>query len=51
MKRRKPDLLFVLVLIVGLGVLVTGWAQGLLGDAEARPAGFSGQTAWTQGQQ
>lgn len=30
MKRRKPDLLFLLALIVGLGVVVTGYTQELM---------------------
>ena len=30
MKRRKPDLLVVLALLVGLGVVVTGYTQELL---------------------
>lgn len=27
MKRRKPDLMIILVILIGLGVLVTGFAQ------------------------
>lgn len=30
MKRRKPDLLWVLALLVGLGVVVTGYTQEML---------------------
>ena len=30
MKRNKPDLVTVLILVFGLGVVVTGYAQGLL---------------------
>lgn len=37
MKRRKPDLLMLLAVVVGLGVLVTGWAQGTLGKNEPAP--------------
>jgi len=27
MRRRKPDLMVVLAIAIGMGVLVTGWAQ------------------------
>ncbi len=29
--RRKPDLVFTLVLILGVGVVVTGYAQSVMG--------------------
>ncbi len=29
MKRRKPDLMIILVILIGLGVLVTGFTQEL----------------------
>ncbi len=35
MRHRKPDILLVLTLSVGLGVLVTGYAQKLLYDEPA----------------
>lgn len=37
--RRKPDLLWVLVILFGLGVVTTGYTQGFL---ESEPA--SGRT-------
>ncbi len=30
MKRKQPDLVTVLILVFGLGVVVTSYAQGLL---------------------
>ncbi len=30
MRRRKPDVLLILALATGLGVLLTGYAQGML---------------------
>jgi len=32
--RRKPDLLWVLIIVFGLGVVTTGYTQGFL---ESRP--------------
>lgn len=32
MKRRKPDLLVVLAVLVGMGVLATSLAQGMMGE-------------------
>jgi len=29
MKRRKPDLLLILAVVVGLGIIITGYAQGM----------------------
>jgi hypothetical protein len=31
-RKKKPDLMAVLVLVVGLGVLASGLAQGLMAD-------------------
>jgi|GEM_PF-2187876 len=36
MKRRKPDLLLVLVLLVGIGVIATGFWQGGIAESQAR---------------
>lgn len=38
MKRRKPDVLIVLAVATGLGVLVTGYAQSLFQPAPATEA-------------
>lgn len=39
MKRRKPDLLWVLVIIFSLGMVTTGYTQGLWErSSEAPPA-------------
>jgi len=34
MRRRKPDLLAVLAVLIGMGVLITGWAQGNMGEQQ-----------------
>lgn len=36
MKRRKPDLMVVLALLVGMGVLATSIAQGMISDDRPR---------------
>ncbi len=33
MRSRKPDLLVVLAILVGMGVLATSVAQGMIGDS------------------
>ena len=38
MKKRRPDLLTVLVVLVGLGVVLTGLTQGVLRDSQAQAA-------------
>jgi hypothetical protein len=39
MKKRKPDILWVLVIIFGLGVVTTGYTQSLLVEhADQQPA-------------
>jgi len=35
-RRRKPDLLAVLAFIVGLGVIVSSLAQGVLNSSDAK---------------
>lgn len=32
MKKRKPDILWVLVIVFGLGVVTTGYTQSLLAE-------------------
>lgn len=36
MKRRKPDIMVLLALLVGMGVLATSLAQGESGDSRPR---------------
>jgi len=35
MRRRKPDVMFILAVVIALGVIVTGWSQLSIGDARA----------------
>lgn len=36
MKRRKPDLMIILAILIGLGVLITGFAQELTHSSSAQ---------------
>ncbi len=36
MKKRKPDLMMVLVVLVGMGVVATSIAQGMMSDERPR---------------
>ncbi len=36
--KRKPDLMVVLTIVVGLGVVATSFAQGLLGSSNTKAA-------------
>lgn len=40
-RRRKPDLLFVLAVILGCGIVMTSYGSGVLNALESKPAGFS----------
>lgn len=48
-RKRKPDLLAVLAFIVGLGVIVSSLAQGVLNSSDNTKAPTAGYTP--QGQQ
>ncbi|WDY58221.1 hypothetical protein [Pseudomonas sp. PSKL.D1] len=48
MNQRKPDLLWVLVFIFGLGVVTTGYAQGFL--ERKQDAAYQAQAVATQPQ-
>lgn len=37
-RKRKPDLLAVLAIVVGLGVVASGLAQGMLNSADSKTA-------------
>lgn len=37
-RKRKPDLLAVLAIVVGLGVVASSLAQGMLTSSDTRPA-------------
>lgn len=43
MKRKKPDMLWVLVFLFGLGVVTTSYAQSLWPKPGDAPIVFSGQ--------
>jgi hypothetical protein len=36
MRRRKPDLLIILIILVGLGVMLTGYTQDRMVSSPAR---------------
>ena len=38
MRKRGPDILTILALLVGLGVVLTGLTQGVLRDSQAQAA-------------
>jgi len=42
MRKRKPDALMLLAMLIGLGVLATGIVQGAMSDAEPQTT-FSAQ--------
>lgn len=44
--KRKPDLLWILVVILGLGVVTTGYTKSLLerSSADAVPSAYEAQT-------
>lgn len=41
--KRKPDLLWVLVILFGLGIVTTGYTQSLLDRQDSAPAQVSKQ--------
>lgn len=38
MKRRRPDLITLLAVLVGLGVVLTGLSQGVMRESQAQAA-------------
>lgn len=43
MRRRKPDLLLILAVVVGVGIVITGYAQGMGSAPLLPPAQVSGK--------
>ena len=37
-RKRKPDLMAVLAIVVGLGVVASSFAQGMLGSSDSKTA-------------
>lgn len=46
--KRKPDLLTVLAIVVGLGVIASSFAQGILNSSENRAAQLISSTHLSQ---